>query len=1144
VSESACPSEQELIAFQIGVLADADVDRIAAHLETCPRCEALLDDVDGRTDPLLYALRQPPAAPDTGTDRTPHLHAGADDIARMLARLPSLTPATPSGPDGLPRVPGYEILGELGRGGMGVVYQARDVRLNRPVAVKWLHAGGVEELLRFRIEAEAVARLAHPNIVQIYEIGEEQGRPYLVLELVEGGSLEQFAGRPLPARAAAALVETLARAIHHAHERGIIHRDLKPANILLPSRRASILACPGDGGQAGCLPYEPKITDFGVAKRLGASSGATQTGDVLGTPGYMAPEQAAGRNDLLGPATDVYALGVILYELLTGRPPLKGPGPLETLLLVRAKEPVSPRRLVPQIPRDLETICLKCLHKEPVRRYATALDLAEDLRRFLDGEPIRAKPVGPVERGVKWARRHPTAAALVATLAFVALVGFPALTFLYLRAETQSRLADQARRDAQTALIETYVSNGLTAAGQHDPAGSLLWFAEAARLPGNDPERRRLSLVRARNWLRHVCLPAGALAHDRNRAPDLLAFHPAGRYLLLMFPDQVSLWDVESESRVTLPGPERGVTGAAWSPDGRLLALASEGTVGLYTVPGWKEVRRMDAGGSVLAVRFSADSRYLAVGTGKGARVWDCRREAFAGPELAHPDAVVGVQVNGRGDRLATACADGRLRVFALSGADTGRPLFDPVPFRQGSNDPLQTFIEDRGLLTWSDDTQIIWREAETGKVVRTIACDATGTPRALRVIHSGDGRYFAVVWGGQAQVWDVRGKIRAHDVFRDAKDVSFDPTGRILLAVAGEQASVRFLTASGAPPPYDPLRQMGVTHRVYFSTAGLLATAEQRSGLVRLWKLPPGNPCLYEVAAGGSTRVALSPDGRHLMASGLNDPTGMLLATRVHEAATGRPAGPPLEPGGIILDAALSPDGRHAVTLSADTARPEQRDPARWRADARTGTVQVWDWRTGAPAFDPVRMLSEPRCVAWSPDGALLAVICSGGGNPPARCCQRPRCPPDEHGRPFLPLAPGLLSLQRRPLLQPRRPAAGELGSDARQAWLGRASLGRRCRRAPAPAAAARGPRLPGPFLAGRAVPGDGGGRRRPARPRLGHEDGPPRRTAAGARRHRLGGPVHRRRPAAADRLRRRLRQRVGLAGGAAGVPAVPPGV
>ena len=300
-------------------------------------------------------------------------------------------------------VPGYEILGELGRGGMGVVYKARQTSLGRLVALKMILAGahaGPHHRARFRAEAEAAARLQHPNIVQVYEVGECDGCPFIALEFVDGRDLGHFiaAGVPKPAEAAE-LMETLARAVDYANRRGIVHRDLKPANILLTS----------DGS--------PRIADFGLAKRLDDDSGGTKTGDIIGTPSYMAPEQASGRSRDVGPATDVYALGTILYELLTAAPPFAGVSTWDTVSKVLNSEPEAPSRRNPGIPHDLETICLKCLEKEPSKRYASALALADDLSRFRAGEPVWARPVGALERGAKWVRRRPALAGLLATSA-------------------------------------------------------------------------------------------------------------------------------------------------------------------------------------------------------------------------------------------------------------------------------------------------------------------------------------------------------------------------------------------------------------------------------------------------------------------------------------------------------------------------------------------------------------------------------------------------------------------------------------------------------------------------------------------------------------------------------------------------------
>lgn len=369
-------------------------------------------------------------------------------------------------PSTLPVLPGYQVLELIGRGGMGVVYRARQLGLNRQVALKMIRSGDdtdPEQLARLRAEAEAVARLQHPNIVQIHEIGEWRAGgssapvPYLSLEYVGGGSLDRMlAGTPQPPRQAAALVETLARAMHTAHQQGIIHRDLKPANVLLSFSRDT----PAERSASASQLNEavPKITDFGLAKRLDVSLGHTQTGAIMGTPSYMAPEQAQGRNQDVGPATDVYALGAMLYELLTGRPPFRGEGPLDTLQQVMTREPVAPRQLQPKVPGDLETICLKCLQKEPRRRYASAQELADDLRRFQSNEPIQARPVGRAERLWRWGKRKPAVAGLLAAIIVLVTATLISETWLLARAERSRQLAETKQAEAQENLVDATIN--------------------------------------------------------------------------------------------------------------------------------------------------------------------------------------------------------------------------------------------------------------------------------------------------------------------------------------------------------------------------------------------------------------------------------------------------------------------------------------------------------------------------------------------------------------------------------------------------------------------------------------------------------------------------------------------------------------
>ena len=451
---TSCPSDEELTRFLADALSPSDRDALALHVEACVGCQERLarltapqhDEVERR---MMWRLKR----------MSPWL-------APTLQEQPDSPSPVTIGSD-LPAVPGYEILEELGRGGMGVVYKARQLGLQRTVALKMLLTGTAaapKDLVRFRAEAAAIARLRHPNIVQIFDVGEAAGRPYFVLEFVAGGNLAQhLQGTPLPVQPAAHIVETLARAVQAAHAQGVIHRDLKPANILMQGPEVWASSTGGDSSlDPDTSPLIPsiltlKIADFGLAKCVSGDEeapdlrGPTVTGELLGTPNYMAPEQAMVPRQPVGPPADVYALGAILYELLTGRPPFKGPTPLATVLQVLHNEPVSVTSLQPNVPLDLETICLKCLRKEPRKRYGSALELADDLRRFLNDEPIRARPVLFVEKLWRWARRHPLPAGLLAAGLLGPVVALIALSVLSTRLVHSSALESAAQ---QAELLE------------------------------------------------------------------------------------------------------------------------------------------------------------------------------------------------------------------------------------------------------------------------------------------------------------------------------------------------------------------------------------------------------------------------------------------------------------------------------------------------------------------------------------------------------------------------------------------------------------------------------------------------------------------------------------------------------------------
>ncbi|HMP02193.1 MAG TPA: serine/threonine-protein kinase [Gemmatales bacterium] len=440
------PEPDQLRSWLAGRLPAEQAEQIEAHVADCAPCSLALAALDDSGDRLLTCMRQ------------------AQSIRHDTWRLESAVtpdaqdsrPSSASG-DGLPsRLHHYEIERELGRGGMGRVFLAHDARLRRSVALKVLSAGTgatAEDRGRFKAEALAAARLQHPNIVQIYEVGEWQGLPFLALEYIGGGTLrDRCWPHPLPPAQVAPIVAQLAHALHHAHLQGVIHRDLKPANVLL----AEVPAHGPNGSHAG-LALVPKLSDFGLAKlRLSDDSPPTgvmntEAGTLLGTPAYMAPELAAQQPASV--ASDVYGLGTVLYEALTGRPPFTGSDPIHVLAQAVSEDPVPPRRLSPNVPRELDTICLCCLAKEPARRYPSALALAEDLERWSRGEPIHARPLGPLGRVAKWARRRPLVATMLAgiVLATAVVIG----VFAYQQDHLQKSLvAAQKAEQAASASAE------------------------------------------------------------------------------------------------------------------------------------------------------------------------------------------------------------------------------------------------------------------------------------------------------------------------------------------------------------------------------------------------------------------------------------------------------------------------------------------------------------------------------------------------------------------------------------------------------------------------------------------------------------------------------------------------------------------
>jgi WD40 repeat protein/tetratricopeptide (TPR) repeat protein len=846
----------------------------------------------------------------------------------------------------------YEVLDELGKGGMGVVYRARHIHLNRVAALKMILGGariGPEHYERFRTEAEAVAKLDHPNIVRVYDVGEHQGSPYIALELIEGGSLaKKAAGKPQSAKYAAQTVESLCRAVHAAHQQNIIHRDLKPANVLLT------------------LDGQPKVTDFGLAKDTAqAQSGLTNAGSILGTPSYMAPEQAAGRVMDIGPATDVYALGAILYELLTGRPPFRGETAIDTIRQVLDGEAVPPRALIHTVPKDLDTICLKALQKPPHRRYASAEAMAEDLRRHLDGEPILARPIGPVERLTKWVRRRPTTAALIGTGALAAVVvvalgiySYVAVTKRAIEAENARQAAKAAMEEGVRRMVRLDVATGSRFLDDQDDLGSVLWFAEALRIEPDGPDRERMHRIRlaavlarcpvpAQMWVSEGLLTASGFdasgtlaitagddgmarvwdaATGRPAGPPLrhgaavkfAALAPDGKHAVTCGTDGTfRIWEVATAAPVYSAPLAVQFTGLAISADGAKVAVCgAAGRVRVWELPSGKDVSRMTSAFTdrTTGIVFSPDGTKYLVGSVDGtARVYETATSQPVTPPLKHAAAVLAVAYAPDGKRVATASADGSTVVWD---AATGAAML-PVPIKHGGEVTAVVFSPD-------------------GQRLATAGLDRT------------------------AQVWDAAtGRPVGRPVQHNSgiQLLTFSPDGRRFVT-GSDDNTVRVWDATSGDPVVPPLHGNAMPTALQFAPDGHRLLVSRRNRIVVLWELitpaeeaPAAARDATAAAKPDAVKTVTSADGRLEVTFGDGQPVRVRRAAD-HEAVT-----PPLRSGSGITTVVFSPDAKLIATGDEE------------------GSVLVFSTADGKPVWsNPGRHASQVIAVAFSPDGSTVA--------------------------------------------------------------------------------------------------------------------------------------------------------------------------
>ncbi len=869
-----------------------------------------------------------------------------------------------AGPAALPREFGaYTLMEEVARGGMGIVYRARQQPIHRTVALKVLASGqfaSPDFVERFRIEADAAASLDHPNIVPVYEAGECEGQPFFSMKLIDGRSLAHRLASlesPMPPRDAAELLVKLARAVHFAHQRGILHRDIKPGNVLIDPQG------------------EPHLTDFGLARLVENDSTLTRTMAMLGTPSYMPPEQARGDTRSLTTAVDVYGLGAILYELLAGQPPFAGGTTMETVRQVLEKDPRRPSLLNPAIDRDLDTICLKCLEKEPARRYASAEALAADLDRWRRHEPIAARQSTTLERTAKWIRRNRGAFAAICTIALLLTVGISATSWLAVR-ESDARInAENHQKTAEAATKQAEAN--LTRAEWLVYAGKVM-LAQASFEAGNgglalhhleqcQPDRRGWE------W-QHLCSRISPVLTLKRKDVGIwgVAFSPDGKRIVTSGEyGHLTLGDAVTGDQLLARKGHSGVACClAFGPDGHFFVSGSfDGTAKVWDATG-REIRTLSGHRDrVQAVAISPDSKRIVTGgDDHTARLWDAATgDQLLRIESGASDAVRGVAFSPDGSRIATGGVDGIVKVWdAVTGTELLRLKELGVWVRSVAFSP-----DGERILVGADDaTASVW-DARTGATLGILkghkgsVNNAAFSPDGTRIVTSSMDQTVRV-WetGNGRELLNIRGHtggVHRAAFSPDGKRIvtgGMDGTAKLWDALHGQE-----IPALSCPP--DSINCMVFSPDSRHIATGCIDNSiriyDRVAGQVVLATKMTSSPATGTTALRGVCAVAFSPDGKRFVAGGEDE------MARVWDAQTREELIRLNHPAGISC-AAFSPDGRHIVTGSGGSIDPV------WGGNRQSGEATVWDAATGEKCLALKGHTGLVTSVAFSPDGTRIA--------------------------------------------------------------------------------------------------------------------------------------------------------------------------